>query len=143
MNMPDKSVPLLTVEKVTKRFGGLTALADYGLTLQGGELMGLIGPNGAGKTTVFNLLSGVLHPSSGEIRFRGRDITTSRPDINASLGIARTFQNIRLFEELTVIDNVKTANHMRVGRGLAPTLLYLPSWIRSERTIQRRAVEML
>lgn len=134
---------LLAVEQVTKRFGGLTALEDYNLSLRGGELMGLIGPNGAGKTTVFNLLSGVLHPSSGSIHFRGRTITTSRPDINAALGIARTFQNIRLFEDLTVIDNVKTAFHMRHGKGLVPTLLRLPSWVHSEREMDERAEQAL
>ncbi|MFW6181630.1 MAG: ABC transporter ATP-binding protein [Spirochaetota bacterium] len=141
--MPEDDSRLLSVQQVTKRFGGLTALKDYNLVLEGGELLGLIGPNGAGKTTVFNLLSGVLHPTSGSIRFNGRDITTSRPHVNAALGIARTFQNIRLFEELSVIDNVKTAYHMRHGKGLAPTLLQLPSWLRSECEMEERAGQAL
>jgi branched-chain amino acid transport system ATP-binding protein len=97
------SEPLLRVEQVTKQFGELTELEDYNLDLTEGELMGLIGPNGTGKTTVFNLLSGALHPASGSIHLPGHDITTSRPDTNAALGISRTFQNIRLFKDIKPI----------------------------------------
>jgi branched-chain amino acid transport system ATP-binding protein len=141
--MGKESSPLLNVEQVTKTFGGLVALSDYNLNLNPGELVGLIGPNGAGKTTVFNLLSGVLHPTSGRIYFRGQEITNSRPHRNARLGIARTFQNIRLFSELTVLDNVKTAFHMRHGKGLIPTLLNLPPYLKSEREMERKGHEVL
>jgi ABC-type branched-subunit amino acid transport system ATPase component len=85
---------LLQVEGLTKHFGGIVALADYNIDISAGDLIGLIGPNGAGKTTVFNLLSGVLKPTSGRILFSGHDITRLRPDQNAALGIARTFQKI-------------------------------------------------
>ena len=105
---------LLKVEGLGKQFGGVRALEGYDLTLKEGELMGLIGPNGAGKTTVFNLMTGVLRPSKGRIIFRGKDITGFKPDRNAALGMARTFQNIRLFNGLRVIDNVK------VGDSYAP-----------------------
>ncbi len=134
---------LLRVEKVSKFFGGVQALKDYDLVLQKGELMGLIGPNGAGKTTVFNLLTGVLHPSNGHIFFRRKDITRSRPDRNTALGIARTFQNIRLFKSLPVIDNIKVGFHIRHGTGLWATLLNFPRFKRSEREMEERAQEIL
>jgi branched-chain amino acid transport system ATP-binding protein len=134
---------LLGVEGLEKRFGGILALTDYGIEIRKGELVGLIGPNGAGKTTVFNLVSGVLKSTRGRIVFAGKDITHSRPDQNASLGLARTFQNIRLFNELSVIDNVKVAFHMRTGEGLLPTLLNLPRFRRKEHEMTRRALELL
>ena len=105
---------LLQMEGVGKNFGGLTALADFNLSLAPGELVGLIGPNGAGKTTVFNLITGVYRPSEGRIVFDGRDITGLRPDLITRCGIARTFQNIRLFGNLTVLENVLVANHLRL-----------------------------
>ncbi|MBA7712311.1 Lipopolysaccharide export system ATP-binding protein LptB [subsurface metagenome] len=138
----DQSI-LLMVENLCKNFGGLAALRDYNLTLEKGELVGLIGPNGSGKTTVFNLLSGVIHPTSGKIRFRKVNITVSRPDKNAYLGIARTFQNIRLFENLTVIDNIKAAFHMRHGEGLLPTLFNLKNFKKSEREIEEKSSRIM
>lgn len=134
---------LLHVEHVAKHFGGVTALNDYSLTLERGELTGLIGPNGAGKTTAFNLISGVIKPTSGEIYFRGKEITRQKPDKNAKLGITRTFQNIRLFENLTVFDNIKIALHMRHGTGLFPTVLHFPGHIRSEKHIIEKAQEIM
>lgn len=134
---------LLSVEKLEKRFGGIRALHEYDVFVRDRELLGLIGPNGAGKTTVFNLLSGVLKPSSGRILFGGRDITDFRPDQNARLGIARTFQNIRLFQDLSVQDNIKVAFHMRHGQGFWSTLLGLPAHRRSERHMNDRAKEYL
>jgi branched-chain amino acid transport system ATP-binding protein len=134
---------LLSVEKLEKRFGGIRALHGYDVFVRAGELLGLIGPNGAGKTTVFNLLSGVLKPTSGRILFGGRDITDFRPDQNARLGIARTFQNIRLFQDLSVQDNIKVAFHMRHGKGFWSTLLGLPAHRRSERHMNDRATEYL
>ncbi|MEW5814763.1 MAG: ABC transporter ATP-binding protein [Spirochaetota bacterium] len=139
----DVSSPLLEAEAVTKRFGGIVALRHYTLRLQTGELLGLIGPNGAGKTTAFNLISGVIKPTSGTIRFSGADITHERPDRNAFHGITRTFQNIRLFEQLSVFDNIRIALHMRHGSGLVGTLLYLPRFVRSERTIAKQAEQIM
>jgi branched-chain amino acid transport system ATP-binding protein len=106
-------------------------------------MVGLIGPNGAGKTTVFNLLSGVLRPSRGQIFFDGMNITGRRPDENTYLGIARTFQNIRLFKELSVSDNIKVAFHMRLGKGFWPTLFHTPAYRRSELEMERKANEYL
>jgi branched-chain amino acid transport system ATP-binding protein len=137
------SAPLLEVTGVTKRFGGIAALRQYNLFLPPGELLGLIGPNGAGKTTAFNLISGIIKPTSGSMCFAGADITRNRPDQNAREGIARTFQNIRLFEELTVYDNIRVALHMRHGRGLPSTLLQLPAFSRAERVIRERAQETM
>ncbi len=134
---------ILKVEGLTKDFGGLRALSNYTLSLREGELVGLIGPNGAGKTTVFNLLTGVLKPTSGRIRFKGIDITGKRPDKIASLGMSRTFQNIRLFGALSVIDNLKIAYHMHRKYGLISALFNLPSFKREEEEIELRAIELL
>jgi len=134
---------LLRVEKLEKRFGGIVALTEYYVQIEQGELMALIGPNGAGKTTVFNLLSGVLKPTNGKIYFQGQDITVKRPDQKAKLGIARTFQNIRLFNELSVTDNIKVAFHMHMGSGLWPTLLHLPRFRRTELEMSRKVDEFL
>ena len=141
--MPAENALLLKVEELGKQFGGVRALDGYNLSLKEGELMGLIGPNGAGKTTIFNLITGVLRPSKGHIFFRGEDITRSRSDQNAALGMARTFQNIRLFKELQVIDNIKAGLHMRHGKGLWATILNLPNFRRSERVMEERALEIL
>jgi branched-chain amino acid transport system ATP-binding protein len=141
--MAARSESLLTVEGLSKSFGGVRALEGFDLELVAGELVGLIGPNGSGKTTAFNLLTGVLKPSGGRIRFRGRDVIGNRPEENARLGMARTFQNIRLFRELPVIDNVAVGLHMRHGAGFWSTLLCLPSATRSEAAIRGRALEVL
>jgi len=134
---------LLEVRGLSKSFGGIRALEGFELTLGTGEIVGLIGPNGSGKTTAFNLLTGVLKPTSGTIRFRGVDVTRHRPDQNAMLGMARTFQNIRLFRELPVLDNVAVGLHMRHGTGFWPTILQLPKSSRSEAEIRRRALAVL
>jgi len=134
---------LLNVEGLEKRFGGITALTDYSVKIRRGELVGLIGPNGAGKTTVFNLLSGVLKPTVGRIHFNNREITHLRPDQNAALGIARTFQNIRLFKELSVLDNIKVAFHMRLGRGLWKTLFHTSAYRQAEIEMQQRSHEIM
>lgn len=134
---------LLKVEDLSKNFGGVRALSGLDLSLDEGELVGLIGPNGSGKTTAFNLLTGVLKPSGGKIIFRGHDVAGNSPETNARLGMARTFQNIRLFRELPVIDNVAVGLHMRHGSGFLPTVLKLPSAHRSERLIRKKALEVL
>ncbi len=133
----------LEAQGLEKRFGGVVALTDYHIEIRSGERVGLIGPNGAGKTTVFNLLSGVLKPTQGKIYFKGRDITRFRPDQNAALGIARTFQNIRLFNALTVKDNIKAALHRRLGRGLWQTLFHTPGHRSSESAIEQKTAEFL
>jgi branched-chain amino acid transport system ATP-binding protein len=141
-SVPDHDL-LLEVMGLDKHFGGIRALHGYEVRIWAGELMGLIGPNGAGKTTVFNLLSGVLNPTRGRVVFAGEDITNQKPHLKALLGIARTFQNIRLFQGLSVLDNIKVAFHMRQGKGFWPTLLSLPGQRRSEREMNGRAMEYL
>jgi branched-chain amino acid transport system ATP-binding protein len=141
--MTPVETPLLNVQGLGKRFGGVQALKDYDLTLAEGELVGMIGPNGAGKTTVFNLLTSVIRPSAGRILFQGTDITHSRPDRNAALQMARTFQNIRLFKALPVIDNIKVGFHMRHGCGFLPTLLGLQRFRQAEREMEERALEIM
>jgi branched-chain amino acid transport system ATP-binding protein len=134
---------LLKVDGLEKHFGGIVALADYSVEILPGELIGLIGPNGAGKTTVFNLLSGVLRPTRGRIAMKGRDITGLRPDQNAAMGIARTFQNIRLFNALSVIDNIKVALHAHHGRGFWQTIGHRPAFRRAEARLDAAAREAL
>jgi branched-chain amino acid transport system ATP-binding protein len=134
---------LLEVVGLRKNFGGVRALEMLDLTIASGELVGLIGPNGSGKTTAFNLLTGVFRPSGGRIVFRGQDVTGNRPEQNARLGMARTFQNIRLFRDLPVIDNVAVGLHMRHGAGFWPAILRLPAAARSEAVIRQRALEVL
>ncbi len=130
---------ILEARGLGRRFGGVVALEDYALELHEGDLLGLIGPNGAGKTTAFNLLSGVLRPSAGSIRFGGREVTGWPTHRIARLGIARTFQNVRLFSDLSVLDNVMAGLHARHGAGLLATALATPSLCRRERTIAERA----
>jgi branched-chain amino acid transport system ATP-binding protein len=134
---------LLYVKKLEKRFGGILALADYDVEIEPGELVGLIGPNGAGKTTVFNLLTGVFKPTGGHVFLDGNDITRLRPDQNAALGVARTFQNIRLFNEMSVTDNVKIAFHMRLGKGFWKTIFHTADFRQSEAEMERKARELL
>ena len=121
-------------------FGGLVAVDGYALRLARGDLVGLIGPNGAGKTTAFNLLTGVLKPSAGGIEICGRDLTGRRPSLFAEAGLARTFQNIRLFNDLSVLENVMCGGHMRGGASLVATLARLPGFRASERRIAELAV---
>ena len=141
--MSSTNSALLKVEGLGKLFGGITALTDYSVEIRRGELVGLIGPNGAGKTTVFNLLSGVLKPTSGHIYFNNKDITRLRPDQSTALGIARTFQNIRLFKELSVLDNIKVAFHMRLGRDLWKTLFHTSQYRQAEIEMRQRSYEIM
>jgi branched-chain amino acid transport system ATP-binding protein len=134
---------LLRVDRLTKSFHGLLAVHDYSLQLKAGEILGIIGPNGAGKTTVFNLVTGHLRPTNGIIRFGGHDITHLPPDKIASLGIGRTFQNIRLFPSMTVLENVKAAQQLHDPDNLFSTLLSWPSFVARERRLTRRALEQL
>lgn len=133
----------LEAHGLSKRFGGVEALSDYSVSLEAGQLLGLIGPNGAGKTTVFNLLTGVIKPSSGEVRVEGRSLAGRPAQDFAAAGIARTFQNIRLFAEMSVLENVMVPLHRRHGADLVSTLLALPNFGRREREIAERAMAML
>jgi len=134
---------LLSVNNLSISFGGLRAVDDFNLKIEQGELYGLIGPNGAGKTTVFNLLTGVYKPNEGLIKLEDKDITGLKTiDINKA-GIARTFQNIRLFKDLSVLDNVKVALHNQYSYSTVSSILHLPSYHRIEKEMDERAIELL
>ena len=135
--------PYLQVRRVTKRFGGLTAVKDLTMDVQRGALYGLIGPNGAGKTTVFNLLTGVYDPTEGEIVLDGRQIGGRQPFEIAKLGMARTFQNIRLFSDMSVLENVMAARHLRSRQTLVDAVLGTPRHHQEERATRDRAMELL
>ena len=130
---------ILEADKLSRSFRGLQALADYNLSLRAGEILGVIGPNGAGKTTLFNVITGFLAPTTGTIRLRGQDITGKEPDQVTALGIARTFQNIRLFSRMTVLDNVKTAQQLHGRAGFWETVFSTPSFQKKERALEERA----
>ena len=134
---------LLQTTAVNKQFGGLSAVTDLNISINAGEIVGLIGPNGAGKTTSFNLITGVYVPTSGTVTFAGEDITGMKPHRIARLGVARTFQNIRLFREMSVLENVMVAQHMRMGTNLVEATLRLPSYMSKERRIYERARALL
>jgi branched-chain amino acid transport system ATP-binding protein len=136
-------MPLLSLQNVTKRFGGLTAVDAVKLSVNQGDLAGLIGPNGAGKTTVFNLLTGVYEPSDGEILFDGASIGGKKPHEIAQRGISRTFQNIRLFSELTVLDNVRTAASGQANVGLFGTVLRTRAFEKAEEEATEAAMALL
>jgi branched-chain amino acid transport system ATP-binding protein len=136
-------VPLLQLAQVTIRFGGLTAVNAVDFVVNEGELCGLIGPNGAGKTTVFNLITGVYRPTDGSVRFAGRDLTGRHVNDIVRLGIARTFQNIRLFGSLSVFDNVRAACNLHRRTPAWHSLLRLRAFQDDEAAIARRAEELL
>ncbi len=134
---------LLRAEDVSEVFGGLKAVSDFNFYINKGELVGLIGPNGAGKTTAFNLFTGVYQPTTGTITFNGKSIVGLKPYQITQRGIARTFQNIRLFSELSVLDNVKIAYHCRVKYGLLETVLRVGRYFREEREIEEESMRLL
>ena len=134
---------LLEARGVGKRFGGVQALTGVSFTIARGEIYGLIGPNGAGKTTLFNLLSGIYRPDAGEFRLAGRDLTGLTPDRVAAAGIARTFQNIRLFANLSALENVMVGRHVRTHAGVVGAILRTARTVAEERAIERRALELL
>lgn len=141
--MHSDTSPLLEVRDLAKSFRGLRALDGYNLQLAPLAIHGVIGPNGAGKTTLFNLLTGFLTPTSGSIRLRGQELTRLSAPRIARLGIARTFQNIRLFGALTVLENVQVALQTQYSAGLVPTLFSAPSFSRNERILEREAMALL
>ncbi len=134
---------LLVARALTMRFGGLTAVDSVDFTIPEGAVVSLIGPNGAGKTTFFNMLTGLYEPTEGELTFLGQDVFARPPHLIASLGMARTFQNIRLFRELNMIDNVLVGMHTRLKAGLVATLLKTPGWRREEREAIAEARRLL
>ena len=134
---------LLQTTNVVKRFGGLTAVNKMNLVFEKGQIASIIGPNGAGKTTFFNTLTGIYTPEEGEIVFNGRTLIGLRPDQIAERGIARTFQNIRLFGNLPVIENVKVALQSQMRHSLVGTLLSANSFLQRERELETRAAECL
>ena len=134
---------LLEIKNLAIQFGGLRAVDDFDLTIEKGELYGLIGPNGAGKTTVFNLLTGEYKPNEGVIRLDGKDITgKSTIEINRE-GIARTFQNIRLFKQLSVLDNVKIGLHNQYPVSTIANVFRLPAYFETEKKMNEKAMELL
>ena len=138
---------LLDIQGLSINFGGLRAVSDFNLQLEHGELVGIIGPNGAGKTTVFNMITGEYKPTEGSMVFRpdGRELSLvgKRPDEITQMGIARTFQNIRLFKELSVVENVKIAYHFNVKYGIAHAIMRLPAYYKEEEEIHQKSLDFL
>jgi branched-chain amino acid transport system ATP-binding protein len=137
------TTPLLETRKLTMQFGGLTAVNQVDLVVERGSIASLIGPNGAGKTTFFNMLTGLYTPTMGELRLDGENITGVRPDKLTSLGVARTFQNIRLFSNMSVLENVLIGNHCRLKAGLFGAIVRSPAVREEEKAATRKALELL
>jgi branched-chain amino acid transport system ATP-binding protein len=134
---------MLRTENATIKFGGLIAVNDFNLELNKGEIIALIGPNGAGKTTAFNIITGVYKPTTGKVFFKDKEITGTRPDLITKLGIARTFQNIRLFKDLSVLDNVLIANHLRIKANVLEAILKLPRYKKEEKLMYEKSISLL
>ena len=134
---------MLEVTSLGISFGGLRAVDELSMKIEEGGLVGLIGPNGAGKTTVFNMLTGVYRPTDGGIRLDGQNLIGKKPHDICKMGVARTFQNIRLFSKLTVLDNVKTGLHNEITYSLAESLFHVGSYRKKERAMNERAMELL
>ena len=134
---------MLDVTKLSISFGGLRAVDELTMQIEEGGLVGLIGPNGAGKTTVFNMLTGVYQPTEGGIRLDGKNLIGKKPADICKMGVARTFQNIRLFPKLSVLDNVKTGLHNQVTYSLAESMLHQGSFSRKEKEMDQKALEIL
>jgi branched-chain amino acid transport system ATP-binding protein len=140
---PAAAKPLLEVDGITKRFGGLVALSEVSFAINQGEIYGLIGPNGAGKTTLFNVLTGIYAQDDGRMRYRGEILKNATPDRIAQRGIARTFQNIRLFSNLSALENVMIGRHVRTRAGVFGAILRGPGTRAEERGIEKRGRELL
>lgn len=134
---------LLEVKNLSKEFGGLRAVNEIKMEIKAKELVGLIGPNGAGKTTFFNLVTGVYEPTEGKVLFDGKEIQGQKPYVITQRGMSRTFQNIRLFADLTVVENVKTACHFRVKYSVAEGIFRIGRYMPEEREIDQEAMELL
>ncbi len=138
-----QNAPLLQLEGVSKVFGGLTAVDGVTIQVNKGEIFSIIGPNGAGKTTVFNLITGIYKPDRGQIVFNGQSINGLSPDRVLKRGITRTFQNIRLFNNMSVLENVMVGQHTKIPGDLPSVVFHLPNYQRAERRAERRAIELL
>jgi len=136
-------MPLFEIRGLTHFFGGLKAVSEFNLAFEGGELTGLIGPNGAGKTTIFNLVCGVYHPTHGEVKIEGRSLVGLFPHQVTAMGIARTFQNIRLWPEMTVLDNIRVAHNYRLSYGFLDAMFQTSRYRTAEEGIDGRAREVL
>ncbi|MRR17182.1 MAG: ABC transporter ATP-binding protein [Deltaproteobacteria bacterium] len=136
-------MPLIEISKLTHRFAGLCAVSDFNLAVLPQELVGIIGPNGAGKTTVFNLITGVYRATEGSIKLSGKELVGLTPHQITRLGIARTFQNIRLFKELSVLDNVRIAHYGQMAYTPAEALLHIGRFRAEEKRITTRALDLL
>lgn len=136
-------MPLLEISKLTHRFAGLCAVSDFNFSIEHQELVGIIGPNGAGKTTVFNLITGVYRASEGSIKLNGRELVGLSPNLITHAGIARTFQNIRLFKELSVLDNVRIAHYGQIAYTPVEALLHIGRFRAEERRITNQALDLL
>lgn len=134
---------LLQVNQMTHYFGGLRAVNNYNLSINPGEIHGLIGPNGAGKTTIFNLITGIYTPTEGDILLDGKSIKGMRPHLIAAAGLARTFQNLRLWRYMTVLEHVKLARYSKITYGLAGAFFNTPKRTREEEEITRKSMELL
>lgn len=135
--------PILQIRGLTRKFGGLTAVDNVDLDIHAGQIFSIIGPNGAGKTTVFNLITGIYEPTAGDILFERRSVAGKRPDQVLRRGITRTFQNIRLFNNMTVLENVLVGQHIKMPGDVVSALFRLPYYTRAERRAERRAIELL
>ncbi len=136
-------MPLLEVNNMTHYFGGLRAVHNYNLAIEPGQIRGLIGPNGAGKTTIFNLITGIYTPSEGEVLLEKLPITRMEPNQIASLGLGRTFQNLRLWRHMSVIDHIRLARYSKLEYGLVGAFLGTPRRVREEQKSRRIAMDLL
>ncbi len=134
---------MLRTDRVTMKFGGLTAVNDLNLEIRKNEIIGLIGPNGAGKTTAFNVITGMYRPSDGKVEYRGKNITGMKPHSITGLGVARTFQNIRLFKDMSVLENVLVACNLSIRTGIFGATLHLPGYLRREKEARRFSMDLL
>lgn len=139
----DEKKTLLTVSHLTKSFGGVTAVRDVSFDVFPGQIVAVIGPNGAGKTTLFNMITAVLPPTSGTVRFRGVEITGKRPCDIAKLGITRTFQNLQIFKNMSVVENVMTGSHVSLNTGFWGAAFRFPRVRKEEETVLQKAMELL
>ncbi len=134
---------ILEAQKVTKRFGGLVAVSQFDFTVPEGSIVSLIGPNGAGKTTFFNCITGFYRPEEGTLSFQGSSLTERRPDQIVAMGIARTYQNIRLFAQMTALENILVGQHSRLHGGVVGAILNLPRTAREEGEALSTALDLL
>jgi len=134
---------LLDIQNLTKTFGGLRAIGGVSFSVEKGQIVSIIGPNGAGKTTFFNTLTGIYKPNEGSIKFNGRSLVGLRPDQIAARGISRTFQNIRLFQEMTVLENILTGMHVHMKQSAIETLFRLPGFKREEREAEQKSLQLM